>query len=265
MRFRPCIDLHQGIVKQIVGATLSENCPAGLKTNFQAVKPADWFARRYRRDHLTGGHIIQLGPGNRAAARAALAAWPGGMQLGGAVTIDNACDWIDAGASAVIVTSWVFHDGRLDTDRLKQLSRKIGSHRLVLDLSCRRQEDRYFIVTDRWQKFTSERITCDLLDRLSRFCFEFLIHGVDVEGRCQGIETPLVQLLGTWSGIPMTYAGGIRSMQDIESIDAIGQGRIDFTVGSALDIFGGKDLVYQELAARFGSGEKMIKCHENKG
>jgi phosphoribosylformimino-5-aminoimidazole carboxamide ribotide isomerase len=252
MRFRPCIDLHHGKVKQIVGGTLSDTDGRGLQTNFEAQQPAPWFARLYRQDALTGGHIIQLGPGNQQAAESALAAWPGGMQLGGGVTIDNAARWLDAGAAAVIVTSWVFHDGTVDEQRLQQLSQYIGSQRLVLDLSCRRRGDEYFIVTNRWQTFTQETITERLLERLSHFCGEYLIHAVDVEGKCQGIETELVARLGQWDGLPMTYAGGIRSRQDIEAIERLGKGRIDFTVGSALDLFGGQGLRYHELAQQYG-------------
>jgi len=253
MRFRPCIDLHQGKVKQIVGGTLSDERGAVPETNFEAQKPAQWFARLYRQDNLTGGHVIQLGPGNEIAARAALEAWPGGLQLGGGVTLENAGQWLDAGAAAVIVTSWVFHDGQVDEGRLKQLSRFVGPRRLVLDLSCRRRGDAYYIVTNRWQTFTRERITPQLLDRLSNYCFEYLIHAVDVEGRCRGIETPLVELLGQWSGLPLTYAGGIHTMADIRSIEQLGQGGLDFTVGSALDIFGGRGMRYADLAGRFGA------------
>jgi len=252
MRFRPCIDLHNGKVKQIVGGTLSDDGACALETNFEARKPAGWFARLYRRDKLAGGHVIQLGAGNEKAARDALEAWPGGLQIGGGVTLENAGDWLDAGAAAVIVTSWVFHDGQIDEARLKELSQFVGPQRLVLDLSCRRRADAYYIVTNRWQTFTRERITPQLLDRLSRYCFEYLIHAVDVEGRCQGIETPLVALLGQWAGLPLTYAGGIHSMEDILTIQRLGHGRIDFTVGSALDIFGGRGLQYAELSGRFG-------------
>ncbi|MBI5064502.1 MAG: phosphoribosylformimino-5-aminoimidazole carboxamide ribotide isomerase [Desulfatitalea sp.] len=252
MKFRPCIDLHQGRVKQIVGGTLSDADPDAVQTNFEASRPAEWFAQLYRKDGLTGGHIIQLGPGNQAAAEAALGAWPGGMQLGGGVTLESAAAWLAAGASAVIVTSWVFHDGTLDEDRLTRLSQRIGPERLVLDLSCRRRGDDYFIVTNRWQTFTQERITHRLLDRLAPHCAEYLIHAVDVEGKCQGIELPLVTLLGEWVGLPITYAGGIYSQEDIDAIERLGQGRIDFTVGSALDIFGGNGLIYQELARRYG-------------
>jgi phosphoribosylformimino-5-aminoimidazole carboxamide ribotide isomerase len=253
MRFRPCIDLHQGKVKQIVGGSLSDENAAVLKTNFEAQKPAQWYANLYRRDRLTGGHVIQLGPGNEAAARDALKAWPAGMQLGGAVTVENALDWLDAGAAAVIVTSWVFHDGRVDQKRLERLSQTVGAQKLVLDLSCRHRDDGYYIVTNRWQTFTREKITPRLLDRLSRHCFEYLIHAVDVEGRCQGIETDLVALLAQWDGLPVTYAGGIHAMEDIHTIQRLGLGRIDFTVGSALDIFGGQGLRYAELAQNYGA------------
>ena len=252
MKFRPCIDLHQGKVKQIVGGTLSDTDPGAVHTNFEASRPAEWFANLYRQDGLTGGHIIQLGTGNQAAAEAALAAWPGGMQVGGGVTLENATAWLDAGAAAVIVTSWVFHDGTVDEDRLQRLSRHVGPERLVLDLSCRRKGDDYLIVTNRWQTFTTERITSVLLDRLAPYCAEYLIHAVDVEGKCQGIELALVALLAQWAGLPMTYAGGIYSPEDIDAIGRLGQGRIDFTVGSALDIFGGSGLIYGELARRYG-------------
>jgi len=250
MRFRPCIDIHHGVVKQIVGSTLTDNDKMP-ETNFQTEKPSDWFSNLYRKDNLTGGHIIQLGSGNGKAAMKALGAWPGGMQIGGGITADNAKYWLDAGASAVIVTSWVFHDGTVDMDRLGQLTKSIGKNRLVLDLSCRKRNDSYMVVTNRWQTYTNEKVTAKLLDRLLNYCDEFLIHGVDVEGKCHGIETPLVELLGKWCGIPITYAGGIHSTQDIELIGKLGMGRIDFTVGSALDIFGGTGLKYRELAETY--------------
>ncbi len=251
MRFRPCIDLHNGVVKQIVGATLTDNDAAGPQTNFQAEKPAAWYAGRYRRDQLTGGHVIQLGAGNTAAARSALSRWPGGMQVGGGINTDNAGQWLDAGASHVIVTSWVFHDGHIDMARLKALNRRIGKARLVLDLSCRRREDRYLVATNRWQTFTTDAVTYRFMDRLAEYCDEFLIHAVDVEGRCAGIETDLVAYLGGWQGLPVVYAGGIACQQDIDLIESLGGGRIDFTVGSALDIFGGSGLRYADLARRY--------------
>ena len=252
MRFRPCIDLHGGVVKQIVGATLSDSGSHGPTTNFESEKPAAWFSDLYHRDHLTGGHVIQLGTGNSVAARSALSQWPGGMQLGGGINADNAGPWLDAGASHVIVTSWVFTGGRIHMSRLKQLSRQIGKTRLVLDLSCRKRGDAYLVATDRWQTFTTEAVTYRLMDRLSEYCDEFLIHAVDVEGRCAGIETDLVAYLGQWAGLPVTYAGGISSQQDIDLIESMGNGNIDFTVGSALDIFGGTGLRYEDLARQYG-------------
>ncbi len=251
MRFRPCIDLHDGRVKQIVGATLSDS-GEGLRENFVSDRPPSWFARLYREDGLTGGHVIMLGPGNEAAAAEALAAWPGGMQVGGGITADNACEWLDRGAAAVIVTSYVFRDGMIDYSRLGRLVAAVGRGRLVLDLSCRLRGEDYYIVTDRWQKFTGVRVSPETLEELSRHCAEFLIHAADVEGRCAGVAEDLVALLGKHSPIPTTYAGGIGSMADIDLIESAGFGRLDFTVGSALDIFGGSGLTYREVVERTG-------------
>ena len=244
--FRPCIDLHEGQVKQIVGGSLSES-GAGLRTNFVSEKSAAWYAELYRRDGLKGGHIIQLGAGNDTAARAALAAYPGGLHLGGGVNLDNAPGWLEAGASHVIVTSWVFREGRVDWDRLAQLVAAIGRSRLVLDLSCRRREDDYFVVTDRWQKFTSEKISPELLLQLAVYCDEFLIHAADVEGLCRGIDHELVARLAEWTPLPTTYAGGAKSLADLEEVTRLGRGRIDLTIGSALDIFGGTGVQYAEV------------------
>jgi phosphoribosylformimino-5-aminoimidazole carboxamide ribotide isomerase len=255
MKFRPCIDLHNGVVKQIVGSTLSDQDSQNPVTNFTSKNPPEWYALKYKEDNLTGGHVIQLGKGNESAAKAALGAWPGGMQIGGGINIDNASTWLDYGASAVIVTSWVFHGGLINMDRLEKLVKVIGKDHLVLDLSCRKKENAYMIVTDRWQTFTREAVTHELLDRLSAYCFEFLIHAVDVEGKCSGIEIELVKILGAWNKIPITYAGGIHSMKDIKTIEDLGKGHIDFTVGSALDIFGGKNLTYKELARLFSKTE----------
>ena len=243
--FRPCIDLHEGKVKQIVGGTLSDG-GAGLRTNFVSEKSAAWFAELYRRDGLRGGHVIQLGPGNETAACAALAAYPGGMHLGGGVNLDNARSWLEAGASHVIVTSWAFREGRVDWDRLQQLVAAIGKQQLVLDLSCRQRDGEYFVVTDRWQKFTEEKISPELLSKLARFCDEFLIHAADVEGLCRGIDHELVAKLATWAPIPTTYAGGAKSLADLEEVTRVGQGKIDLTIGSALDIFGGTGVKYAD-------------------
>ncbi len=241
--FRPCIDLHEGKVKQIVGGTLGDT---GLHTNFVSEKSAAWFAELYRRDGLLGGHVIMLGAGNENAALAALAAFPGGMHIGGGVTAQNARDWLESGASHVIVTSWVFREGRVDWERLGELVKVIGQNRLVLDLSCRKQGVDYFVVTDRWQKFTDLVVNADTLKKLSGFCAEFLIHAVDVEGLCRGIDGELVEKLGRWSPIPMTYAGGANSLADLEKVTHLGQGRVNLTIGSALDIFGGSGVKYED-------------------
>lgn len=246
--FRPCIDLHEGRVKQIVGGSLTAD-PARLRTNFVSDRPAAWYADLYRRDALRGGHVIMLGPGNEDAARSALAAFPGGLQIGGGIHLDNARGWLDAGASHVIVTSWVFREGRVDWDRVQALVRAIGRERLVLDLSCRRRGAEYFVVTDRWQKFTEERITEAALRRLAGVCAEFLIHAVDVEGLCRGIDVELVGNLGRWTPLPTTYAGGARALADLEEVTRLGQGRIDLTIGSALDIFGGSGVRYEDAVA----------------
>lgn len=234
--FRPCIDLHEGQVKQIVGGTLGG---AGLRTNFVSKKSAAWFAELYRRDGLRGGHVIQLGSGNEAAARAALAAFPGGLHLGGGVNAQNARGWLDAGASHVIVTSWVFREGRVDWNRLNELVQAIGKERLVLDLSCRRRGEDYFVVTDRWQKFTELAVNAATLQKFSAHCAEFLVHAVDVEGLCRGIDRELVEKLGQGTPLPLTYAGGANSLADLEEVTRLGQDRVDLTIGSALDIFGG--------------------------
>src|SRR5512137_2155352 len=199
--FRPCIDLHEGKVKQIVGGTLGSE-PERLQTNFVSDRPAAWYAELYRRDGLKGGHIIMLGPGNEGEARAALQAYPGGLQIGGGVNLDNASVWLGAGASHVIVTSWVFRGGQVDWERLAQLVAAIGNMRLVLDLSCRRRGQEYLVVTDRWQKFTEVAVNADNLSRLASSCAEFLIHAVDVEGQCRGIDQELVRHLAQWSSIP---------------------------------------------------------------
>ena len=245
--FRPCIDLHIGVVKQIVGGTL-DDAGAGLRTNFVSALPPSEYARRYRRDGLRGGHVIMLGPGNEEAARNALAAWPGGMQVGGGITADNAAAWLDAGAGKLIVTSYVFAGGELRRDRLEELKRIAGRDRLVLDLSCRRRDGRYWIVTDRWQRFTRCEVDAATLGSLAHDCAEFLIHAVDVEGRCAGIDRNLLTLLAADSPLPCVYAGGIRSFDDIAAIEEAGRGRIHYTIGSALDIFGGS-LSYDRVVA----------------
>ena len=237
MKFRPCIDLHNGTVKQIVGSTLRDGHEP--QTNFTATHPPAWFARTYAEDDLTGGHIIKLGPGNDDAAREALHAWPGGLQIGGGITAQNASQWLDAGASKVILTSWLFTDGQLDPQKLNQLKTAIGKEQTVLDLSCRLRDGQYHIVTDRWQTFTHTPITPQTLQDLSHYAAEFLIHAVDVEGKQAGIDQPLIEYLAAHSPIPCVYAGGVRSLQDLATIRTLGKDKIDVTIGSALDLFGG--------------------------
>jgi phosphoribosylformimino-5-aminoimidazole carboxamide ribotide isomerase len=232
-------------VKQIIGGTLTDS-GAGLRTNFVSEKPAAWFAELYERDGLRGGHVIMLGGGNEIAAREALAAYPHGLHVGGGINLENAQSWLDAGASHVIVTSWVFRDGKLDWERLEALVKKIGKQRLVLDLSCRRRGENYFVVTDRWQKFTEMTLSAETLGKISDFCAEFLIHAADVEGLCRGIDLELVQKLASWTPIPTTYAGGAKSLADLEEVTRIGNNRIDLTIGSALDIFGGNGVKYND-------------------
>jgi phosphoribosylformimino-5-aminoimidazole carboxamide ribotide isomerase len=246
--FRPCIDLRDGQVVQMVGGTLGGD-PAAGRTNFVSDKGAAWFAELYRRDGLTGGHVILLGPGNEAEARAALAAYPGALQVGGGVNLENARNWLEAGASHVIVTSWVFRDGRVDGERLEALVKLIGKERLVLDLSCRKREEQYFVVTDRWQKFTDVALSAETLRTLAGSCAEFLIHAVDVEGLCGGMDGELVEKLAAWTPIPTTYAGGARSLADLELVTRLGQGKVDLTIGSALDIFGGSGVRYADCVA----------------
>jgi phosphoribosylformimino-5-aminoimidazole carboxamide ribotide isomerase len=250
MRFRPCIDLHQGQVKQIVGTSLRDTDQAP-ETNFVAEHSSAHFAARYRRDRLPGGHVIMLGPHNEQAATEALAAFPGGLQLGGGINDENAARWLEAGACQIIVTSFVFRDGRLQRENLRRLVDAAGRENLVLDLSCGRVNGRYVVLTDRWQKATDFAIERANLIELAESCAEFLIHATDVEGKQQGIDSELVALLGEIAPLPTTYAGGVHSQWDIDQIERLGRGKLDFTVGSALDIFGGSALCYEELVARY--------------
>lgn len=247
-RFRPCIDLHDGRVKQIVGGSLRDEGP-GPTENFVSEQSPAWFAEMFRRDDLRGGHVIKLGPGNDQAAKEALAAWPGGLQLGGGVTVENAAAWLECGASHVIVTSALFdQEGRFLEIALKDLVAEIGPERLVIDLSCRRTESGWAVAMNRWQTLTELEISTDTLDRLRPYCDEFLIHAADVEGLCGGVDGELIKFLGDWGKCPITYAGGASTMEDVQLVDALGGGRVDVTVGSALDIFGGSGISYADLA-----------------
>jgi phosphoribosylformimino-5-aminoimidazole carboxamide ribotide isomerase len=249
-KFRPCIDLHHGQVKQIVGGSLTDQ-GGGLITNFESEHPAEFYAGLYRRDHLTGGHVILLGPGNEAAARRALSAWPGGLQVGGGVHADNATSWLEAGASQVIVTSWLFSpDGRFLPGRLEALKAVTGRDRLVIDLSCRRIEEcGWTVCMNRWQTFTDLTLTPEHLRQLAGSCSEFLVHAADVEGKCGGMDEALLPFLAEHSPIPVTYAGGARSLADLELADRLTAGRVDVTIGSALDIFGGSGVTYASCVA----------------
>ena len=252
MEFRPCIDIHNGKVKQIVGGSLKD---AGnqAQENFVSTQDALFYANMYKEAGIRGGHIILLNAkdseyydATRKQAMAALAAYPGGLQIGGGITASNAKEFLQAGASHVIVTSNVFRDGQIDYTRLEELVSAVGKERLVLDLSCRKRDGAYYIVTDRWQKFTKEKVTISLLNRLKDYCDEFLIHAVDVEGKASGIEKELVELLGTWGELPVTYAGGVGNFEDLEQLKKLGQDKVNVTIGSALDIFGG-EMEYQKV------------------
>lgn len=244
--FHPCIDLHDGKVKQIVGATLAEG--HNPETHFISQKSPAEYARMYRQDNLTGGHVIMLGPGNEEAARQALAAWPGGLQVGGGIHIKNARQWLEAGASHVIITSWVFRQGRLDRDRLEEIAREVGPEKLVLDLSCRKTGQGYRVATERWQNISDFAITRENLEDLARYAHEFLIHAADVEGRQAGMDETLIEQLARDCPIPCTYAGGARSLKDMQWFFEKSGGRMGLTIGSALDIFGGS-LPYRDVVA----------------
>lgn len=252
MKFRPCIDIHNGKVKQIVGSSLKDKNNEAIE-NFVSEQSAADFAKLYQRDGIKGGHVILLNgvesefyEATKLQAMEALSAYPGGLQVGGGITPENARVFIEAGASHVIVTSYVFKDGKINYENMDKLVAAVGKEHVVLDLSCRYLEDGYYIVTDRWQKFTTEKISLELLDKLSQYCDEFLIHAVDVEGKQNGIQSELVALLGKWGKIPITYAGGVHDFKDLENIKTLGHGNLNVTIGSALDLFGG-NLKYQDV------------------
>ena len=254
MRFRPCIDIHNGQVKQIVGGSLKD---AGdqAQENFVATQDAAFFAKLYQKAGLRGGHIILLNPpsseyyeATKSQALQALRAYPSGMQIGGGINADNAMEYLNAGASHVIVTSYVFKDGKISYENLEKMVKSIGKEHLVLDLSCRKKDGDYYVVTDRWQKFTDMKLDLDALRELGSYCDEFLIHAVDVEGKAKGIETELVQLLAEYGEIPMTYAGGVGSFKDLDALRQYGKNYLDVTIGSALDLFGGT-MEYEKVLA----------------
>lgn len=245
MKFRPCIDIHNGQVKQIVGGSLFDE-KNQAEENFVSDQDAAWFAQLYQNKGLTGGHVILLNPSaseffeeTKKQALSALKSFPGGLQAGGGITAENASEYLEAGASHVIVTSYVFRDGKVNYENLEKLKNEVGPEHIVIDLSCRKKEEDYYIVTDRWQKYTESRLTEKTLELFSGFCDEFLVHAVDVEGKAEGIEENVVKLLGNWGKKKITYAGGIHSFYDLDRLKELGRGRVDVTIGSALDIFGG--------------------------
>lgn len=246
MKFRPCIDIHNGSVKQIVGGSLSDTNDYAAE-NFVSECGGGYYGSLYRSRGLYGGHIILLNPPsskyyaeNVRQAYSALSAFEGGLQIGGGINNENAGAFLDRGASHVIVTSFVFRNGEVCFENLNAMVKAVGKNRLVLDLSCRKRNGEYYIVTDRWQKFTDIKLDEKSIELFSRYCSEFLIHAVDAEGKASGIEEGVASLMGECIDIPCTYAGGISSFEDLDKLKALGGGRIDFTVGSALDIFGGQ-------------------------
>ncbi|KAL6869416.1 Enzyme that catalyzes the fourth step in the histidine pathway [Amphichorda felina] len=247
-RFRPCIDLHAGEVKQIVGGTLDSTSEA-LKTNYVSKHPAAYYARLYKDSGLTGAHVIMLGPGNDQAAREALQAWPGGLQVGGGISDKNAKEWIDAGAEKVIITSYLFPDGKFSQERLDAVLRALGGDKdkLVIDLSCRRRGDKsWFVAMNKWQTITDMEVNSESIKALEPYCSEFLIHAADNEGLQKGIDEKLVERLAEWCSIPVTYAGGGRNLEDLEAVKRLSGGKVDLTIGSALDCFGGTGVKFDE-------------------
>jgi len=242
-RFRPCIDLHNGKVKQIVGSSLSQN-ESELKENFVSQKTAEWYAELYKKDGLKGGHVIMLGKGNEEAAESALKAYPSGLQIGGGINNENAQKYLKTGAAAVIVTSHIFPNGKFSIERLKEISKEVGKEHLVIDLSCYKS-DSWLVAINKWQTITDFCITKENLEMISQYCFEFLVHAAGVEGKQQGMDLELIEFLGEHSPVPATYAGGANSIKDFETCNTLSKGMVDLTIGSALDIFGGK-VPYEE-------------------
>lgn len=245
MEFRPCIDIHNGKIKQIVGGSLNDQEEKAVE-NFVSEQDGAYYARFYRDRQIKNGHIILLNKkdsdfyeATKKQALLALQTYPKGLQIGGGITPENAEEFIRAGASHVIVTSYVFQDGMLNYKHLDNMVKAVGKQRLVLDLSCRKKDESYYIVTDRWQKFTDLQLDLDLLDNLSEFCDEFLVHGVDVEGKAAGIDESLVFMLGKFNKCPITYAGGVHNFEELKKLKILGNNKVHVTIGSALDLFGG--------------------------
>ena len=248
-KFRPCIDLHQGKVKQIVGGSLTKD-QTELKTNFTSDRSAAEFAKLYAKDELTGGHLIMLGPGNKVAALEAIQAYPQGLQVGGGISLENAAEWIEQGASHVIITSCLFNkDAQFVLSKLQDLVERVGKDKIVIDLSCKRRKSDWLVMKDNWQTETDLFLTESLLELLSDYCDEFLIHATDLEGKCQGIDADLVKFLGSYSPLVATYAGGVTSLSDLDYIKSVSSGKVDVTIGSGLDLFGGTLVKYKDCVS----------------
>ena len=246
-KFRPCIDLHRGLVKQVVGSSFNDSEIDHPIENFVSDKDSAYYANLYRKDQLLGGHIIMLGEGNEKSAKLALNEYPGGMQIGGGITPDNASYWLDEGASHVIVTSFIFEGSKFSENKLQALTNAVGKDKLVIDLSCRVCADGgWKVAKDKWKTITDLQVSHETFNSLSNRCAEFLIHAADVEGKCEGIDDSLAALLGSWGKIPMTYAGGVNALDDLNRIEELSSGKVDVTIGSALDIFGGSSITYQD-------------------
>ena len=250
MEFRPCIDIHNGKVKQIVGGSLVDQGNQA-KENFVSEQDGAFYARLYKESGLKGGHIILLNPVGSEyyeedckQALSALEEYPGGLQVGGGITDANGQYFLNHGASHVIVTSYVFKDGKINYENLKKMVVAVGKEHLVLDLSCRKKkmengEEAYYVVTDRWQKFTDTPLTLEVLEELSQYCDEFLVHAVDVEGKANGVELDLIKMLADFTRCSVTYAGGVGSFGDLELLKKVGKNKVNVTIGSSLDLFGG--------------------------
>lgn len=247
LEFRPCIDLHDGKVKQIVGSTLGHKNQTVIE-NFISEYDSAYYAQLFKEDGLTGGHVIMLGSGNEDAALLALKAFPGGLQVGGGITAENAKKYIEAGASHIIITSYIFHDGQLDMDRLDKLIEAVGKEHIVIDLSCRKRDGKWFVVTNKWTKFSDFEVNEKTIPYIEQYCDELLIHAVDVEGKRSGMQEELVRDLANWTSIPTTYAGGVRSLEDLRKFEELSNGKLHVTIGSALDIFGGT-LPYKDVVS----------------
>ncbi|KAK6459356.1 1--5-imidazole-4-carboxamide isomerase [Scheffersomyces xylosifermentans] len=264
-KFRGCIDIHSGQVKQIVGGTLKQDDIAkddSTKENFVSTKPSSYYAELYKSNNVKGCHVIKLGsnPANDEAAKLACKTWPNSLQVGGGITLENALTWVDEyKASHVILTSWLFSDENgkkvFDWTKLKQVSQTVGKSRLIVDLSCRTViesgETKWVVAMNKWQTLTSNSLSKEFLSEVGQYCDEFLIHAADVEGLCKGIDEELVTKLGEWcpAGFEgrIVYAGGAKSKEDLDLVQQLSEGKVDLTYGSALDIFGGKLVTFAEL------------------